>query len=383
MKREKEANESKRQLYALSLAAMLNDIGSHIVHASLPFFMVSVFHAGKELIGLLSAIGNACNLLSKSVSGYLSDKLRKRKVFIVLGYLLSFLGKLGYTFSSFPLHAIMSRAIERSGKIRDAPRDALIAESFPKRKRARAFGVLRAFDHAGAIIGSLLLIFITLAIDYRRLMLLASVFPLLSVLLVLIFIKEKRPRARKKRKLNLRFFSKKYKLFILVTSIFAISYFDRSFLLLLIDEFKLPNFYIGLCYSTFIITTPLSSIAIGRIGDKLGRKIAVTLTYSLWSLTCALALFLHPLLLPVVFLFYGLQYGARDAIMRAFVYELSPSKWRATGISLYNLVAGISIFIASLIAGFIWEFVGWQFVYLFSLVLSLLATLLFLALKIS
>jgi len=378
MKREKEANESKRQLYVLSLAAMLNDIGSHMVHASLPFFMVSVFHAGKELIGLLSAIGNACDLFSKSISGYLSDKLRKRKAFIVCGYFLSFLGKLGYTFSSFPFHAIISRAIERSGKIRDAPRDALIAESFPKRKRARAFGVLRAFDHAGAIIGSLLLIFMASNLNYRLLMLFASLFPLLSVLFVLLLAKERLPKfKRKKQKLTLRVFSREYRLFLLITFLFSLSYFDRSFLLLLIEEFKLPSFYIGLCYFVFIVTTPFSSMLIGKVGDKLGRKLAVTITYLLWPLTCTSALILNPLLLPTTFLLYGLQYGARDAIMRAFVYELSPSKWRATGISLYNLISGISVSVASLIAGSLWEFFSWQIAFTFSTLISLIAVVVF------
>lgn len=364
--------KKKNDIKIFALSSFLNDLGSDMIYPIWPHFIRNVLGANMTILGLLDGIGEAIVSISQAISGYYSDKIKKRKIFIWMGYLMGSLSRIGYSLSPTWQTVIPFRILDRAGKIRSAPRDAIIAESSTNNDRGKNFGILRTADNLGAVTGILLCLLLINLIDLRTIFFIAAIPSVFSVLLIYLFIKESSSNSTQIFSgLKLNIFSKDFKLFLLTSGIFSLASFSYSFLLIFTQDSGLKIYTLPIFYLIFNISATLSSYPFGFFSDKFGRKITIQVTYLIWIIVCIGFIFSNSMLAFIVlFILYGLQRGAFDTVQRAFVAELGPQEFRASSLGGYQLVIGLCALPASLIAGIIWDTFGKNFVMLYSIILS-------------
>jgi MFS family permease len=184
--------ETKKTIRTFAWASFLNDLGSDIIYPVWPLFVTGVLNANMAVLGFLDGLGEALVSISQAAAGYLSDRIKKRKVFIWVGYFFGSLSRVGYAFSTVWQHLIPFRILDRAGKIRGAPRDAIIADISTKENRGKHFGLLRTMDNLGAVCGIIICILFFRLLGYKNLFLLAAVPSAIGALLILALIKERK-----------------------------------------------------------------------------------------------------------------------------------------------------------------------------------------------
>jgi len=367
-----------------SAASFLNDLGSDMIFPIWPLFVTSLPGVNMAFLGLIDGLGEAVVSLSQAGSGYLSDRVGKRKIFIWIGYLLGSLSRVGYGLSMAWHRLIPLKILDRSGKIRDAPRDAIVADASTEQNRGRNFGLLRAMDHLGAACGVItcIILFYFLGWGYSSIFLLASVPSLISAILVLLLIRERKTMGIYKG-LYLRDLSGNLKLFLFLSAVFALGSFSYSFLLVYAKEFvgtasdEFVKFVVPLLYLVFTAVASVMSLPFGKLADKVGRRAILVLSYSLFGLMCLGFVYVGSFEgVVLLFVLYGLHRAAAEPVQRAFVSELSPPKYRASILGAFRLIVGLCALPASLIAGILWETLEKLAPFAFSLSLTILATIL-------
>jgi len=369
----KHANKTIR-LFAV--AAFLNDLGSDIIYPIWPLFVTTVLKANMAALGFLDGLGEALVSLSQAGSGYISDKIRKRKIFIWLGYLFGSLSRLGYALSSAWPHLIPFRIMDRVGKIRSAPRDALVADVSEHKSRGKNFGLLRTMDNLGAVAGILICIVLIDHIGFRPLFALAAIPSLAGALLILFFLHEKKPdRTKLTKGISFRHLNKNFKLFLSLSALFSLGAFSYSFLLLYASKFGFKTSFLPVLYLIYTAAASLFSYPFGRLSDKIGRKPVLTLSFLLWGVVCLsfIASQSRPMI-ALTFVVYGAHKGALDPVQRTYVSELAPRDLRASFLGGFQMVIGLCALPASFIAGILWDRVGLFHPLYFSLVLTTVAT---------
>ncbi|MEW5902343.1 MAG: MFS transporter, partial [Acidobacteriota bacterium] len=341
-------------------ASFLNDMGSDIIYPIWPLFVTEVLKGNMVALGFLDGLGEALVSLSQAGSGYISDRIRKRKVFIWVGYLCGAVSRLGYALASLWLHLIPFRILDRMGKMRGAPRDAMVADLTPLERRGGTFGLLRAMDNLGAVCGILLCIGIVNVLGYRLIFALAAVPSIVGSLLILLFVREKKNQAGPIFKgLSLRQVSPEFSLYLVLSAIFALGAFSYSFLLIYAKTYGFNIALIPVLYLIFTAAASLFSIPFGRLSDLIGRRKVLFLAFLLWALVCAGMIAARSLFLfPFIFFVYGMHKGALEPIQKALVSDLAPIHLRASYLGGFQMVTGICALPASLIAGSIWEHGG-------------------------
>ncbi len=369
---EEKPNQSKKIIRTFAAASFLNDMGSDMIYPIWPLFVTQVLKANMAALGFLDGLGDALVSLSKALSGYFSDRIRRRKVFIWAGYLLGALSRIGYALSSVWTHLIPFRMLDRGGKIRGAPRDAYVADISVQENRGKNFGYLRAMDHLGAVFGIILCIVFFKLLGYKLLFFLAAVPTFLSVALVILLIKEKKPEKIKLYKgISIKDLDRNYKLFLLLSSFFTLGAFSYSFLLIYGKEYGFKTTFIPVLYLIFSAVAFLLSIPMGRLADRIGRKPVLFLSFFLWA---AVLVFLilgksHVTVL-LGFILYGAHKGTLEPVQTAFVSELAPKQFRASGLGGFQMITGLCTLPASFMAGILWESLGMTAPFYFSLVLT-------------
>jgi len=313
--------------------------------------------------------------ISQAISGYISDRIQKRKIFVWLGYLMGGLSRIGYALSKNWIHLIPFRILDRAGKIRSAPRDAIIADLSTDQDRGENFGFLRMMDNLGAVAGILFCILLVNFLGFQKLFLLASIPSLIGVFLILIFIKEqKRDSTKIFKGISLKSFTPQFRYFLILSSIFSLGAFSYSFLLVFAKEFGFETGFIPILYLIFTAVASLFSIPFGKLSDKIGRKKVLEISFFFWILVCLFFLLLRNYLgIILAFIFYGLHKGALEPSQRAFVSELVPLEVRASALGGYQMVTGLFSFPASFLAGILWDNIGAFAPFIFSLSLTTLA----------
>ncbi|MFH1901980.1 MAG: MFS transporter [Candidatus Omnitrophota bacterium] len=375
--------KASKTVRIFALASFLNDLGSDMIYPIWPLFVTSVLGAPMAVLGFIDGLGEAIVSISQAASGYISDRTRRRKIFIWTGYLFGSLSRVGYAISSVWQHLIPFRILDRAGKIRGAPRDAIIADISTKENRGKNFGFLRAMDHLGAVCGIIVCILFFKVLGYRNLFLLAAIPSVVSALLIFSLIKEKKPTdIRIFKGLSLKTLSLNFKLFLVSSSLFALGSFSYSFLLVYARELRFPVAFVPVLYLVFTVVAGLVSHPFGRLSDRIGRKQVLILSYIFWGLTCFCFIFIQGYLTIILtFVLYGLHKGAMEPVQKAFVSELSPTEYRASGLGIFQMTIGLCALPASLIAGILWDKISIFMPFYFSLSLTILSLIMLIFVK--
>jgi len=380
------AKNLQKNVYLLGFTSFLNDMSSEMIMPILPMLITSL-GGGSLSIGLVGGLREFISNILMVLVGYYSDRIRKRKVFVILGYLTSSIFKLLLGLSKTWLLAVVFSSLERMGKgIRTAPRDAIISESMPK-TLGKGFGIQRAFDTAGAILGSTLSLLFILYLQYSfsKIILIAAVVGFLSIV-PLYFVKEKKASYDSKItfKVGVKNLSNELKLFILISALFTLSNFSYMFYILRAQEFlmivdeKMAVVIPIALYILYNIFYASFSIPFGILSDKIGRKSVLTLGYVLYGITSlGFAYFISKKSLILLFALYGIAYASFAGNQKAYVSDLSSEDVRATALGLFYTVIGFASLFASLIAGYLWK-ISPEMTFLFGGILAVISGLLLL-----
>jgi MFS family permease len=367
--------ESRSTIKTFAAASFLNDMGSDMIYPIWPLFIRSVLGANMTMLGILDGLGEALVSLSSAGSGYLSDKIHKRKIFIWVGYLMGASSRIGYAISTTWTTVLPFRILDRAGKIRSAPRDAIIADISTTDNRGKNFGILRTADNLGAIIGILICLSLVDTLNFSTIFMIAAIPSILGVGLILLFIKE-RPaeKIHAFKGISLKDLSKNFKLFLFLSAIFSLGSFSYSFLLIYAKDFGFAIQTVPLLYLIFTVVAALSSYPFGYLADKFGRKKVIALGFSLWAIVCVGFIAANSFLLIILlFILYGLQKGALETVQKVFVAELSPEQFRASSLGGFQMVIGLCALPASLIAGLLWDNFGKEATMIYSIALSVIS----------
>jgi MFS family permease len=375
--------ENKRTVRIFAWASFLNDMGSDIIYPVWPLFVTEILKANMAVLGFVDGLGEAVVSLAKALSGYWSDRIRKRKVFIWSGYLMGAASRIGYAISTVWQHLIPFRILDRAGKIRGAPRDAIIADVSTNDNRGRNFGLMRMADNLGAVVGILICLALFKKIGYRALFILAAIPSLISVLLILIKIKE--PGHTEKviyKGMTLRDLDRNFVLFMILSGIFAIGNFTYSFLLIRAKQIGFQEAFVPVLYLVYTLSASLTAYPFGRLADRIGRKTVMQMSFLLWGLVCLDVIFFQSkIMIFLMFVIYGLHKGALEPVQSTIVSELAPEKYRASSLGTYQMLIGLCAFPASLIAGFLWDKIGSLAPFYLSLGLTIVASALMIFVK--
>jgi len=347
-------SDTRKFMTVFSAASFLNDFGSDIIYPVWPLFVTLTLKADMAALGFIDGLGEAIVSMGQAGSGYLSDKIAKRKVFVWTGYLCGAMSRIGYALSTVWQHLIPFRVLDRFGKMRGAPRDAIVADISTDENRGRNFGLLRAMDNLGAVCGILTCVLLFDLLGYKNLFLLASFPSLIGAFLILVFVKDRKTN-RIYKGLSLKNLTSNLKLFLFLSALFALGSFSYSFLLVYAEGSVPKISLIPVLYLVFTAVAAVTALPFGKLADKVGRKTVLILAYVFWGLTCLGFIYLAPFVnVAFMFVLYGLHRGALEPVQRAFVSELAPVDYRASTLGAFQMVVGLCALPASVVAGVLW-----------------------------
>ncbi len=362
-------DNNKRNIWLLAWTSLLNDMSSEMIMPILPMFLQSL-GAGPVVISLLGGLRDGLGNILKMLFGYVSDRTGKRKIFIVGGYVFSSVCKLFLALSRSWPFAVVFALLERIGKgMRNAPRDALIAESMPKHE-GFGFGLHRMMDTIGAILGSLLvlLLYWQLQLKFKVLILIAAVIGFLT-LIPLAWVREyKRDPVNRSLFFNLRVLPGKMKLFIFIAFVYSMG--ELSYMLFISRaEYMAFGKYKVLAplafYVAFNVLYAAFSVPFGLLLDRIGGRRAVSLGYLLMTITLLGFAFFRPMWGFVLFGLYGISKAALQGNQTAYIGRMASSDIKGTAIGTFQTLVGIAMIVGNLVAGIIWKNFGlrWAFIY--------------------
>ena len=375
--------QSRKTVRTFALASFLNDLGSDMYYPIWPLFVTSVLGANMAVLGLIDGLGDALVALSQAGSGYISDRIRKRKIFVWTGYLMGSISRIGYALSSAWPQLIPLRILERAGKMRGSPRDAIIADVSTDFNRGKNFGILRMMDNLGAVIGIIICILFFTALGYEKLFLLAAIPSLIGAILVLAVIKERKAATIKIYKgLSLKQLSGNFKLFLALSAVFALGSFSYSFLLIFAENAGFQTVFVPVLYLVFTAVASIFSLPFGKLADRIGRKAVMIFSFIFWGMVCLGSITARShWVIVATFIFYGLHRAALEPVQRTFVAELAPTEYRASSLGGFQMVIGLCALPASLGAGLLWDKIGFRTPFVISLVLTVIAIVMLLFVK--
>ena len=376
-----------RNVVLLGVVSLFADISSEMVYPLIPLFLTTTLGAPVVAVGLIEGVAESSASLLKWIFGWFSDRLRRRVPFTFAGYALAAIAKPGLAAAFFWPTALFVRFLDRAGKgIRTAPRDALIADSTDESQRGRAFGLHRAMDTSGAIIGPLIALGLLAWFghhNYRPVFLIAGIPGAISVLAVLA-VREIRHTPREAPLpplLSLRGYDRRYLQFIAVTLLFSVGNSSDAFLLLRSKNIGLGATAIVLAYVLYNVAYAALSLPAGIRSDRIGRRPVLIAGFAIFAFVyIGFAFASDAWMIWPLFIVYGAYIALTEGVGKAYVSDLVPSERRGTAMGLYNASTGVMLLLSSVIGGVLWDTIGPAATFAFGASTAAAATVLLLVL---
>ena len=349
-------------VWALGWVSFFTDVSTEIIYPLLPVFLTTTLGASMAFVGLVEGIAESTASLLKIASGWWSDKVRKRKPLMLLGYGLSALTRPLLALAATGGHVLGARFMDRIGKgIRTSPRDALLASSVPPEQRGAAFGVQRAMDNAGAVFGPLIawIMLQWFTSDYRMLFWVA-VLPMAGAMACLIFGARDQDLPATAAKEQAPFsITPAFRNYLGAVLLFTLGNSSDAFLLLRAQAVGVPVSSLPLLWLALSLVKSVSSYPAGLLSDRIGRRGLIIGGWCVYALVYLGFGFAHQLWhIWALFLAYGLFYGMTESTERALVADFYPDAQRGRAFGSFNFIIGIGALPASLLTGWLWTAYG-------------------------
>jgi MFS family permease len=369
-------------IWVLGFVSLLMDISSELIHSLLPVFLVSVLGASALTVGLIEGVAEATALIAKVFSGTLSDYLGRRKALTVIGYGLSALSKPLFAIATSAGMVFTARFADRIGKgIRGAPRDALVADLAPPQVRGAAYGLRQSLDTVGAFIGPLLAVGLMLlwSNDFRAVFWVAVIPGVLAVGLLLFGVREPEwpPREQRINPVHWRELKRlrgAYWWVVAIGAIFTLARFSEAFLILRAQQGGLPLAGIPLVLVAMNLVYAAAAYPFGKLSDSMSHRKLLAL--GLGVLIGADLVLAYADSWDVVFLgiaLWGLHMGITQGLLATMVADAAPADLRGTAFGFFNLLSGLTMLVASALAGLLWDRLGASFTFYAGALFCLLA----------
>ncbi len=372
-----------KTVWVLGFVSMFMDISSEIIHALLPLFLTATLGISVAMVGLIDGVAEATASITKVFSGYLSDRMGKRKPLILIGYGLGALSKPVFALAGTAPIIMGARFADRIGKgLRGAPRDALVADVTAPEIRGRAFGLRQSIDTLGAFLGPLIAIaaMTAFANDMRAVFWLAVIPAGIAVLLVLVGVEDaKCPASESEKRVpvriaDLRRLPRAFWLLVGIGAVFTLARFSEAFLILKVNAEGLPLALTPLVLVAMNAVYMLAAYPLGSLSDRVSAK-----TMLIGGPVALIAADLSLALLPglagafVGIALWGVHMAATQGLFAKLVADRSPPALRGSAYGVFNLATGVSLLAASVIAGVAWDAIGPNATFLTGAVFALIA----------
>jgi MFS family permease len=374
--KEEAGSDARRNVFALGFVSFFTDLSSEMVFSLLPAFLLSLPGSSVAILGFVEGVAEALSHILRSVSGVFSDRFRKRKPFVLIGYAVSAVFKPFFALARVPFDVFVVRVGDRVGKaVRTSPRDALLCESVSEQRRGAAFGLHRALDQSGAIAGPIiasaaLLVFGLTVRDIFWLSLLPGA---VAVLILLVAVRERCGDAAGSFPLLVGIktvLQGDFSRLLIIVGLFSLGAFNFSFVLLNAQAAGVADSLIPLVYAAVNVAHAAIAIPAGILSDRAGKERVLILGYGTFLVSVALILLLpangfNAFMVAVV---YGAYFGIVETVQRALIPGYVSSRLRGTAYGVYYLVVGLAFFVANAVVGSVWERCGAASASLYSIV---------------
>ena len=359
-------------IWALGFVSLLMDVSSEMIHSLLPVFLVTSLGVSMLAVGLIEGAAEATALVLKVFSGVLSDWWGRRKPLAVLGYGLGAATKPLFALATGPGMIFTARLLDRVGKgIRGAPRDALVADIAPPEQRGAAFGLRQSLDTVGAFLGPLLAVGLMLlwANDFRAVFAVAIIPAVLCVLLLVLGVQEPErpagaPRVNPISRTNLKRLPRAYWWVVGVGAVFTLARFSEAFLVLRAEQVGIALALVPLVMVAMNAVFSVTAYPFGKLSDRVSHRrllLAGLAVLVLADVVLAASTHWTGLLLGVAL--WGVHMGMTQGLLAAMVADTAPADLRGTAYGFFNLMSGLAMLAASVVAGLLWQYWGpaWTF----------------------
>jgi MFS family permease len=378
---EKVGTNSRRNIFALGFVSFFTDMSSEMVFSLLPTFLLGLPGSSRAILGFIEGTAEALSYALRSVSGIFSDKFRKRKLFVLVGYGVSNAVKPLFAIARAPLDVFVIRVSDRVGKaVRTSPRDVLLSESVSEKHQGAAFGLHRALDQTGAIVGPVIAstALIMLGFTIRDVFWLSLIPGTIALLIILFFVKERVGKSVGEFQLlaGIKAVLKgNFSRLLIIVSIFSLGAFNFSFVLLNAQEAGIADSLIPLVYAAVNVAHVAVAIPAGVLSDRVGKEKVMILGYGVFlsSVLLILMLPLNGFNAFLVAVSYGVYFGIIETVQRALIPSYVSSNLRGTAYGIYYLIVGSAFFVSNAVVGSLWEYFGSSMAVTYSIITSITA----------
>jgi MFS family permease len=382
-----------RPIWALSISTLLMTLSGSIVFTIAPHYLVDVLKLDKQAVGWMEGVVESFALIVRMVSGSLSDFFVRRKLIILVGYIISTIAKIGMPFAYGVTILYFARITERIGNgLQAAPREALVGDLAPAEVRGACYGVRNACGKAGSSLGALVVFFILFSVlnsrigsdTYQFIFLVGIVPSLLACIILYLFVKDK-PCSKKEiesSKLkpfrfnlkDLKFLGKRFWILMIVVTVFNFSHFSETFLQLRAREVGVSVVFAPLVMVLMNLTIAMTSYPVGNLSDKFGRRIFLALGFVCVIMSDLLLAFGNGYTsVFIAIMFWGVQMAMTQGMVATLVTDIANPDYRGTAFGVLNVLTGIVYFIASPLYGWIWDSFGGLWPFLSSAVVTMIS----------
>lgn len=375
---------AKKNVFIVGFLSFFGGISQDIFSPILPIYLTSILGFDKAVVGIAEGVVSAGSYIFKILAGYLSDKFKKQKPIIFLGYFLSMVSRISLVFFTTIGGVVGLRLLDGAGKgIKDPPKDVLVAGSSRQSNRGKSFGIARMLDTLGSVVGPLILfclLYIFKNSDYvYHYVLIFCAVPLI-ITLVLVFALKELPKSRpssdtsaitNKAKQPL---PKSFYLFLLIIIIFTLGNSSDAFLILRAKNLGFTLLQIPLVIALFNLVYALAAVPFGSLSDKIGRIPTLMIGWGAFALVyLGFALASQPVLVWLLYAFYGIYYATSEGVSRALLADMVPAGHRGRAFGIYGMTVGLSALPASFLAGLLWDKFGVQVPFYFGASMATIA----------